>query len=160
MDYLFVLINYHRALWWVDKAKKTLDTVTLSSGTEVTFTTQKRYQTCSVLGPLYADPNNGRLYIIEKCGYSVTSTNFKGTDSDTIGRYLTNSIHPLKTYRVEKFGRKLYWATGKRFYSMDTTNGALTNIFNLSVPDQFIVRALSIVHPSLQPQGTNHITLQ
>lgn len=153
---VFLIFFFHlclnRALWWVDKAKQTLDTVTLSPDLEVTFTTQKSYPSCSVLGPLYADPLNGLLYMMEKCGYSVTSSYFKGTESNSIGRYLTSSINPLKTYRVAKFGNKLYWATENRFYSLDTTNRVLTNIFNLSVP---IVSTLTIVHSSLQPQGTH-----
>ena len=138
----------------MDKTKKTLDTTTISRPLQTfPITTQHSFPRCSLLGPLYASPTNRRLYTMEKCRFSITSTTFKGMDSVTLGQYLTSSINPLQTYRMSMFGCKLYWAYGSRIISLDTVTGVVSTAFTVALPTGKFVESLVIVHPSLQPGG-------
>ena len=116
---------------------------------------RREYPRCNLLGPLDVDIINGRLYVVNRCSFSIQHCNINGSDWSTILRS-TSSIDQLKTFRMTHIGSSIYWATSNRFYMLETNNRTKREILRLN--NSLTVRALTIVDPSLQP-GITYVLL-
>ena len=144
---------FYRTIWWVDSTKKTLETLTHNAPNEEIITrTEREFSRCTLLGPVHVDPNEGHLYMMNRCRYSISRSNFQGSDWNFIVQYLTSSIDAIRTYQMTQYGSNIYWATQNRFYTLNVQTGEHEEIFRLRELN-VRVESIAVIHPSLQPQG-------